>query len=117
MRRTEVELVVWAALAIAVVLILGRFVLRSGDGEIVLPRLVDESIGMWALRKVTGRRLWEREPEEADEEAGAGVAVMAVSAAPSATPGSPAEPPIRILSLPPATIPPPGAVPTASRPI
>jgi hypothetical protein len=99
-----VEIIVWAALAIAVVAILGRFVLRSGGGEVVLPRIVDDSIGMWLLRRATGRRLWEREPEEdADAEAG-GVAVMAASAAPKATGIAPAERPIRILALPPATI-------------
>jgi hypothetical protein len=85
------------------VAILGRFVLRSGSGEVVLPHIVDDSIGMWVLRKVTGRRLGERQPEDdADDEAG-GVAVMAASA-PPATGIAPAERPIRILALPPATI-------------
>jgi hypothetical protein len=114
-----VEIVVWAALAIAVVAILGHFLLRSGGGELVLPRIVDESIGMWILRKVTGRRLWEREPEEADDEASAGVPVMAAPAA-TRPPSGQTEPPIRILTLPPATLPPmtvppaPPAPPTAT---
>jgi hypothetical protein len=99
-----VELVVWAALAIAVVAILGRFVLRSGNGDVVLPRVVDESIGMWLLRKVTGRRLWERQPDEAQDDAGAGVAVMAAPATNPTAPGF-TEQPIRILALPPATLP------------
>jgi hypothetical protein len=99
-----VEVIVWAALAIAAVAILGRFILRSGSGEVVLPRIVDESIGMWLLRKITGRRLWEREPEDdVDDEAG-GVPVMAAVATPKDAGIAPADRPIRILALPPATI-------------
>ncbi len=105
------EVIVWAALAIAAVAILGRFVLRSGSGEVVLPRIVDESIGMWLLRKATRRRLWEREPEDdVDDEAG-GVPVMAAVATPEDAEITPADRPIRILALPPATI---GAASAAS---
>ncbi len=35
--------------------IIGRFLARDASGEIRLPRVVDDSIGMWALRRLTGR--------------------------------------------------------------
>ena len=45
-------LVVLGLLAIAV-----RFGLRGPSGSVHLPRIVDDSIGMWALRRLTGRPL------------------------------------------------------------
>jgi hypothetical protein len=63
-----VELVVGALAVLGFLAILTRFVTRDASGEIRLPRVVDDSIGMWALRRVTGRRLWER--PVADEQPG-----------------------------------------------
>ena len=45
-----------------------RFVPRTAAGRVLLPRVVDGSVGMWALRRLTGRPLWER-PADQEEEA------------------------------------------------
>jgi len=55
-----VELIVGALVVLGLLAVATRFITRDGVGEIRLPRIVDDSIGMWALRKATGRRLWER---------------------------------------------------------
>ena len=50
-------------LLVAVILVLGlvaiaiRFGLRGPAGSVQLPRIVDDSIGMWVLRRATGRPL------------------------------------------------------------
>ncbi len=54
------ELIVGALVVLGFVAILIRFIARDATGEVRLPRIVDDSIGMWALRRITGRRLWER---------------------------------------------------------
>jgi hypothetical protein len=55
-----VELIVGALVVLGFVAIVARFITRDETGQIRLPRIVDDSIGMWALRRITGRRLWER---------------------------------------------------------
>jgi hypothetical protein len=50
-----VELLVGTLVVLALVAITLRFVLRSPDGAIVLPRIVDQSIGMWVVREIAGR--------------------------------------------------------------
>jgi hypothetical protein len=61
-----------AALIVAVLLVVaGRFLFRSPSGEVVLPSVIDESVGMWALRRVTGLRLWERPDPNEDARAAA----------------------------------------------
>jgi hypothetical protein len=52
-----VELLVGALVVLGFVAILVRFIGRDSSGEIRLPRVVDDSIGMWTLRRITGRRL------------------------------------------------------------
>jgi hypothetical protein len=55
-----VELIVGALVVLGFVAVLTRFITRDASGQVRLPRIVDESIGMWTLRRVTGRRLGER---------------------------------------------------------
>jgi hypothetical protein len=55
-----VELIVGALVVLGFLAVVTRFITRDASGEIRLPRIVDDSIGMWALRRITGRRLWER---------------------------------------------------------
>jgi hypothetical protein len=64
-----VELIVAALVLLGFVAIITRFITRDETGQLRLPRVVDDSIGMWALRRITGRRLWERpwDDEVADE--------------------------------------------------
>jgi hypothetical protein len=53
-----VELVVALIVIIGLVAVAARFLFRAGDGRAVrLPRMVDDSIGMWMLRRLTGRPL------------------------------------------------------------
>ena len=54
------ELIVAALVLLGFVAIITRFITRDETGQLRLPRVVDDSIGMWALRRITGRRLWER---------------------------------------------------------
>ena len=58
-----VELIVGTLVVLGLLAISIRFAPRTPSGEIVLPRVIDNSIGMWTLRRVTGLRLWERPPE------------------------------------------------------
>jgi hypothetical protein len=55
-----VELIVGVLVVLGLLAVVTRFITRDASGEIRLPRIVDDSIGMWALRRITGRRLWER---------------------------------------------------------
>jgi hypothetical protein len=55
-----VELLVGALVVLGFLAILARMLPRDAAGRAVLPRIVDDSIGMWALRRLTGRPLWER---------------------------------------------------------
>ena len=54
------ELIVGALVVLGFLAVVTRFITRDASGEIRLPRIVDDSIGMWALRRITGRRLGER---------------------------------------------------------
>jgi hypothetical protein len=64
-----VEILVGALVVLGFLAILARFVARDASGEIRLPRVVDDSIGMWTLRRITGRRLGERAwDDELDDE-------------------------------------------------
>ena len=61
------EILVGALVVLGFLAILARFGMRDATGEIRLPRVVDDSIGMWTLRRITGRRLgeraWDDEPD------------------------------------------------------
>jgi hypothetical protein len=56
-----VEILVGALVVLGFLAILVRFIGRDSSGEIRLPRVVDDSIGMWTLRRITGRRLGARD--------------------------------------------------------
>jgi hypothetical protein len=63
-----VELLVGALVVLGLLAVLLRFSTIASSG-LRLPRVVDESIGMWALRRITGRRLGEG--SSADDDHGA----------------------------------------------
>jgi hypothetical protein len=70
-----VEWIVGALVVLGFVAIAVRFVPREDAGRVRLPRIVDESVGMWALRRLTRRSLSERPDEDAvnlDRPAGSG---------------------------------------------
>lgn len=46
-----------AFIVLGLVAITARFAARDAGGSIALPRIVDDSIGMWVLRRITGRPL------------------------------------------------------------
>jgi hypothetical protein len=50
-----VELLVGALVVLAFVAILNRFAFRDASGQFRLPRIVDQSVGMWVLRRMLGR--------------------------------------------------------------
>jgi PKD domain len=77
-----VELLVAALVVVGLLVVAGRFLFRSKSGEIVLPAILDESVGMWALRRVTGLRLWERQVPADDEVAGSATVPPGSTAAP-----------------------------------
>lgn len=54
---TPVEWIVGALVVLGFIAIVVRFVPRDEAGRALLPRLVDDSIGMWALRRITRRPL------------------------------------------------------------
>ena len=58
------ELVVGVLLVPALVVVVARFIVRADDGPVRLPRIVDDSIGMYVLRGITGRPLG-RSPDPA----------------------------------------------------
>ena len=49
------ELAVAVLVVLALAAILGRFVFRDASGQLRLPRIVDDSVGMWAIRRLLGR--------------------------------------------------------------
>jgi hypothetical protein len=54
-----VELIVGTFFVLGMLAIVIRFAPRAPSGEVVLPWVIENSIGMWALRRLTGRRLAE----------------------------------------------------------
>jgi hypothetical protein len=52
-----VELIVGALVVFGLVAVAVRFFPPGEAGGIVLPRVIDDSIGMWILRRITRRRL------------------------------------------------------------
>jgi hypothetical protein len=90
-----VELIVGVLVVLGFLAVVTRFITRDASGEIRLPRIVDDSIGMWALRRVTGRRLWERAwddeipddlPTDSNASAATRPALGAIAAANAANP-------------------------------
>lgn len=49
------ELVVGALVVLALIAILIRFAFRDASGAVRLPRIIDQSIGMWVVRRLLGR--------------------------------------------------------------
>ena len=59
------ELLVGIVMVTGLAAIAARFLLDTGSGHgVVLPRVVDDSIGMWILRRMTGRPLGDRRRDE-----------------------------------------------------
>ena len=61
------ELLAAVVIVVGFLAIVVRFIARDPTGEVRLPRIVDESVGMWALRRATGLSLWQRHEEPDDE--------------------------------------------------
>lgn len=79
------EFIVGALVVLGFLAIIARFFARDASGRVQLPRVVDESIGMWALRRLTGRRLGMRDDPELDDDlVVGGNAAAPIRAAPSA---------------------------------
>jgi len=55
-----VEWIVGALVVLGFIAIFVRFVPRDEAGGARLPRIIDDSVGMWALRRLTGRDPWDR---------------------------------------------------------
>jgi len=72
------EWIVGTLVVLGFIAIIVRFMPRDEAGGIRLPTIVDNSIGMWALRRLTGRPLWERTDDIGT--IGAGQAAVAVPA-------------------------------------
>lgn len=62
-----VELFVGALVVLGFLAILTRLTPRDAAGRVVLPRIIDDSIGMWALRRLTGRPSGERADDHGPE--------------------------------------------------
>lgn len=86
---SPVELIVGALVVLGFLAILIRLFPRDADGRALLPRIVDDSIGMWALRRLTGRRLWERPWDPGADLASGATAVSALPAASALSAASP----------------------------
>jgi hypothetical protein len=97
-----VEFIVGAFVALGFLAIVVRFIARDASGEVRLPRIVDDSIGMWTLRRLSGRRLGQGDgddelddgllihPDAADAtRAALGAAVAAGAAYPAVLRGEP----------------------------
>jgi hypothetical protein len=94
------EWIVGTLVVLGFIAIIGRFMPRDEAGGIRLPMIVDNSIGMWALRRLTGRPLWERADDIGT--IGAGQAAVAVPArVPSVSIGFGDLYPVRPVQLPP----------------
>ena len=50
----QVEWIVGALVVLGFVAIAVRFLPRDAAGQVRLPRVVEDSIGMWAVRRLTG---------------------------------------------------------------
>ncbi|MBA2720708.1 MAG: hypothetical protein H0U52_15930 [Chloroflexi bacterium] len=61
------ELIVGALVVLGFLAILARMLPRDAAGRTMLPRIVDESVGMWALRRLTGRSLLGRPWDDEEE--------------------------------------------------
>lgn len=72
------EWIVGTLVVLGFIAIIVRFMPRDEAGGVRLPTIVDNSIGMWALRRLTGRPLWERADDIGT--IGAGQAAVAVPA-------------------------------------
>jgi hypothetical protein len=72
------EWIVGTLVVLGFIAIIVRFTPHDEAGGIRLPTIVDNSIGMWALRRLTGRPLWERADEIGTS--GAGQAALAIPA-------------------------------------
>jgi hypothetical protein len=57
---SPVEWIVGAFIVLGLIAVVIRFLPRDAAGVVVLPRIVNDSIGMYLLRRATGRRLGER---------------------------------------------------------
>ncbi len=64
------EWIVGTFVVLGLIAIAVRFAPRDGTGRVRLPRIVDRSIGMWALRRLTGRPLWPRDADTVASPAG-----------------------------------------------
>ncbi|HZC32155.1 MAG TPA: hypothetical protein VE640_02590, partial [Candidatus Bathyarchaeia archaeon] len=53
------EWIVGALVVLGFIAVIARFIPRDDAGRARLPAIVDNSIGMWALRRLTGRPLWD----------------------------------------------------------
>lgn len=90
------ELLVGALAVLGFLAILIRFLPRDAAGRIRLPRIIDQSIGMWLVRQAIARRRGDR---PGDDRAEPGLGPSSPDRAPVATPeqaaGTPAITPIR----------------------
>jgi len=64
--HSSVELIVGALVVLGLIVVAARFLLRGESGEFLLPRIVDDSIGMYVLRRMTGRAGAASGPNAAD---------------------------------------------------
>jgi hypothetical protein len=60
----SLQLLIIPFVVIAFVAIVWRFLPRAEDGSIRLPRLIDESIGMWVIRSALGRETESPDPDD-----------------------------------------------------
>src|SRR3989441_3025274 len=60
----SLQLLIVPFVIIAFVAIVWRFLPRAEDGSIRLPRLIDESVGMWVMRSALGRTTDSADPDD-----------------------------------------------------
>src|SRR2546427_11663462 len=60
----SLQLLIVPFVIIAFVAIVWRFLPRAEDGSIRLPRLIDESVGMWVIRSALGRTTDSADPDD-----------------------------------------------------
>jgi hypothetical protein len=60
----SLQLLIVPFVVIAFVAIVWRFLPRAEDGSIRLPRLIDESVGMWIIRSALGRATDSADPDD-----------------------------------------------------